>query len=387
MRTPGPVDPSLKLVDAGAGRSVGQEAGLKAGAVVSVVVREKLGGELYRVSIGRELLTASSSSPLELGTVLKARVERSSAGLLLRIATKEDSPLPRAFAAAEAAKAANAASLLAAAGLPNDQAARAALAALLREGMAPEARALARVRRAALRDGESGGEGAELAAKMEAKGMSAEEEALGELLSFMGGRGGGGRGRGHGRGEGRGEEEEVIPPRDQASSGLGLPESLDPGKDFRADVPEGELPPFLAGLFRAICFRSGGDCDPLSLFNHLRGPEGSWVIVPFRFGLDAVDFAGSFRIQLPYVRGGQGRFEAFFSASRGPAAEDWSFFAGFGGGRAPSLRIDPPRGGAAESLARSGLDRLAAELAAYSCSVRMGERGGDQGAGGLDLDA
>jgi hypothetical protein len=152
-------------------------------------------------------------------------------------------------------------------------------------------------------------------------------------------------------------------------------------------VPEGELPSYLAGLVRAICSRSGGGSDPLALFNHLRGPEGSWVIVPFRFSLDAVDFAGSFRIQLPYVRGGQGRFEAFFSASRDHSAEDWSFIIGFGGGRAPSLRIDPPRGGAAESLARSGTDRLAAELAAYSCSVRMGARGGDRVAGGFDLDA
>jgi hypothetical protein len=226
MRTPGPVDPSLKLVDAGAGRSVGQEAGIKAGALVSVVVRESLGGELYRVSIGRELLTASSSIPLVLGTVLTARVERSGVGLLLRLASREDSPLPRALAAAEAAKAANAASLLAAAGLPNDQAARAALAALLHEGMAPEARALARVRRAALRDGESWGEGTELAAKMEAKGMSADEEALGELLPFMGGRGGGG-GRGEGQGEARDEKEDAPPAAVPSLPGFRLPEALE----------------------------------------------------------------------------------------------------------------------------------------------------------------
>jgi hypothetical protein len=275
---------------------------------------------------------------------------------------------------------------LAAAGLPNDQAARAALAALLQEGMAPEARALARVRRAALRDGESGGEGTELAAKMEAKGMSADEEALGELLPFMGGRGGGG-GRGEGQGEARDEKEDAPPAAVPSLPGFSLPEALEADKDFRAEVPEGELPPFLAGLLRAVCSRSGGGSDPLALFNHLRGPEGSWVIVPFRFGLDAVDFAGSFRILLPYVRGGQGRFEAFFSASRGNSAEDWSFALGFGGGRAPSLRIDPPGGGAAESLARSGLDVLAAELAAHSCSVRTGGGGADRGEGGLDLDA
>jgi hypothetical protein len=253
--------------------------------------------------------------------------------------------------------------------------------------MAPEARSLARVRRAALRDGESGSEATDIAAKMEAKGMIAEDEAIDGILSFMGSRGGGGRGRGEGQGEGRGDKGARLPREEGPSPGHAPPEAVDPDNDFRADVPEGELPRFLADLLRSIASRSGGGCDPLSLFNHLRGPEGSWVIVPFRFDLDAVDFAGSFRIQLPYVRGGQGRFEAFFSASRGSSSEDWSFFIGFGGGRAPSLRIEAPRGGAAESLARSGLDTLAAELAAYSCSVRLGDRGGDHGAGGLDLDA
>jgi hypothetical protein len=272
--------------------------------------------------------------------------------------------------------------------LPNDQAARSALAALLREGMAPEARSLARVRRAALRDGESGGEGTDLAAKMEAKGMSAEEAALSDILSFMNGRGGGGRSRDDGRGEeGREAAPEALSPEEIAPKALAPSEAVDQDKDFLVEVPEDELSTVLAGLFRAIVSRAGGSCDSLSLFNHLRGPEGSWVIVPFRFELDAVDFAGSFRILLPYVRGGQGRFEAFFSASRGPSSEDWSFFAGFGGGRAPSLRIDPPRGGAIGSRARSGLAALADELAAFSCSVRLGDRGVDHGSGGLDLDA
>jgi hypothetical protein len=408
MRTPGPVDPSLRIVDAGAGRGPGREAGLKAGALVSLVVRERIGSELYRVSIGRELLTASSSTPLEIGSLLKARVEGS--GLLLRVLASREGPSStqggssagkrtnagdatsaafRAAAAGSAAAraagaesaAARAASVLSAAGLPSDAAARSALAALLREGMAPEARALSRVRRAALREGEGSGEATELAARMEAKGMSAEDAALSEILSFMDGRGRGGRGKGEYRGGAGGGDEPGFPPAEPPSSG-----AIDPDKDFRAELSEAELPRFLAGLLRAMASRPGGGCDSLSLFNHLRGPEGSWVIVPFRIDLDAVDFAGSFRIQLPYVRGGQGRFEAFFSASRGPSAEDWSFFISFGGGRPPSLRIEAPRGTAAESLARSRLGGLAAELAAHACSVRMGEGERERG-GGLDLHA
>jgi len=224
MRTPGPVDPSLRIVDAGAGQGAGQEAGLKAGALVSVVVRERLGSGLYRVSIGRELLTASSSFPLELGSTLKARVESSGSGLLLRLASQEGPALARDLSPS----AARAASALAAAGLPNDQAARSALAALLREGMAPEARSLARVRRAALRDGESGGEGTDLAAKMEAKGMSAEEAALSDILSFMDGRGGGGRSRDDGRGEeGREAAPEALSPEEIAPKALAPSEAVD----------------------------------------------------------------------------------------------------------------------------------------------------------------
>jgi hypothetical protein len=115
--------------------------------------------------------------------------------------------------------------------------------------------------------------------------------------------------------------------------------------------------------------------------------------VPFRFDVDAVDFAGSFRIQLPYVRGGQGRFEAFFQASRDLITEDWSFFLGFGGGQAPSLRIVAPKAGEAGALARARIGELAETLAAHSCSVRidygsMDEAGTpDASGGGFDLDA
>jgi hypothetical protein len=384
MRTPGPVEPSLRLVDysdAGRGNS------LKAGVSVSVAVRERLGPELYRVAIGRRLVIASSSVLLEPGTLLKARVERAGDALLLRIASKggRDGISSRDLAPGGAE--ARAASAFSAAGLPNDAASRVALAALLREGMAPEARALARVRRAALRDAESGGEEADLAAKMEAKGMPSEDAALDEILAFLDGRGGGEKGGGE---KGAEPESEGRPP---AEMDFRLPEDGDLEKDFRVEVPEGGLPRFLGALIRMMSSRIGGECDSLSLFNQLRGPEGSWIFVPFRFDLDSVDFAGSFRIQLPYVRGGQGRFEAFFSASRGSTSEDWSFFVSFGGGRAPSLRLETS-GGAADSRARSRLDALAAELAGHSCSVHMGTRDGDKGVGlsgagalGFDIDA
>ena len=352
MRTPGPNEVSLKLVDASAGAGRGES--LRAGALVSVVVRERIGPETYRVAIGPRLLTATSSAQLDVGTVLKARVERSGEAILLRMLVRDSH--------------ASAASLLTAAALPNDPAARVAIAALLREGIAPEARALARVRRAALREAADGGEWTDLAAKMEAKGIPAEGAALEGLMQGCGSAFSGG-GQDPGNGDGRGGGQESDQELDQEPDVLDVKRAFDLSHDFSREVQEDELPEFLGAVLRGIASRSGGD-GALTLFNHLRGPEGSWVFVPFRFALDEVDFKGSFRIQLPYIRGGQGRFEADFSASCGSVSEDWSFSLGFGGGRALALRIEGSETGKG-SLAGTRIDELAAGLASLSCTVRF----------------
>jgi hypothetical protein len=389
MRTTGPGEVSLRIQDQsagagrGAGRASGPKTGLKAGAVVSIAVRERIGpdprggGELYRVSLGARSLTASvsglSSGALEPGSILKARVERSGSSTVLRVAAADS----RELSSAALARA------LTAAQLPNDAAARGAAAALLREGIAPDARAVARVRRAALKDGIEGGERCDLAAKMEAKGIPADEAALESLLLAADSSGSEGRSPGEG---GSGEE---------GRSSAGAP----PGATTQAtelSIPEAELPRALASLLRELVSRVGVEAGPegraLALFNHLRGPEGSWVIVPFRFSLDEVDFAGSFRIQLPYVRGGQGAFEARFSASRGSSAEDWAFCIDFRGGKAASLRVEAPEGRIAVDAER--FERFAASLAPLTCSSREGRLGARQGgepeaggARGLDLDA
>ena len=348
MRTPGPNEVSLRLVDASA--SAGRGESLRAGALVSVVVRERIGPETYRVAIGPRLLIASSSAHLDTGTVLKARVELAGEAVLLRIPVRDLH--------------AGAASLLTAAALPNDPAARAAIAALLREGIAPEARSLARVRRAALREAADGGEWTDLAAKLEAKGIPAEGAALDGLMQGYGSAfsdGGQGSGKGDDHGERRGRDKET----DILNAGY----AFDLNNDFTMEVPEDALPEFLGAVLRGIASRSGGD-GALTLFNHLRGPEGSWVFVPFRFSLDEVDFNGSFRLQLPYIRGGQGRFDADFSASCGSVSEDWSFFLNFGGGRAPDLRVEGSETGKGR-LAGARIDELATELASLSCTVRF----------------
>jgi hypothetical protein len=212
---------------------------------------------------------------------------------------------------------------------------------------------------------------------MEAKDFPAEDAALDTLGFLSDGRNGSGGNRnpsngseekepGHRAAGGEKDEQEarIVPP-----ASLDSMTCADLGADFRSDIPEADLTRGLACLIRALATRTGGEGDSLTLFNQLRGPEGSWVLVPFRFSLDEVDFAGSFRIQLPYVRGGRGRFEGYFTASRGFRGEDWSFFVNFSGSHAPSVRIVAPvgKGGAAASHLAS----LTEELAAHSCSVEL----------------
>jgi len=359
-----------------------------------VQVLERIGPELYRVSIGQRVLSASSAAVLEPGVVLKARVERSGDAILLRIITRDSREALSTGAAGLSAAGLPrdpAAAILSAAGLPTDAAALAAVAALLREGMAPDARALARVRRAALREGTDGGEWTDLAAKMEAKGISAEGAILEEL----------GQGYAYGSSDGREKGERREPDAEhEPGEGTGLAgkpkESGDLAHDFDLAIPEPELPRVLGAFLRSLATRSmdgaaastGREGDALALFNHLRGPENSWVIVPFRFALDSVDFIGSFRIQLPYIRGGQGLFEARFSASRGSKAEDWFFSLSFGGGRASSLRVESPTGSKG-GLAAARFGALTAALAAFSCSARIFDRrdAARTGNWGLDLDA
>jgi hypothetical protein len=377
MRNIGPNEASLRILDGSAGAGRGES--LKAGAFVSAQIRERLGPGLFSIAIGGRLFVASSAKPLEPGSILKARIERQGGEIILRASAGGFSP-----AEARVLSRVSAAALFSDAGLPADAASFSALAALLREGVAPESRALGRVRRAALLDS---GDRTELAARMEAKGIPAEGDALeGLLREYSGVQSEGRRGATGGRDFGdRGEAD-----RERLHEGG---EFDDLGRDIERIVPEPELRRVLAALLRDLATRSGagspgGEGESLALFNHLRGPEGSWVIVPFRFALDAVDFAGSFRIQLPYARGGAGFLEARFSASRGAFREEWAVDLGFGGGRASVLRIKPPEG-RESCLAGSAFDALGAELAALSCSVRgaLRDEEGETGRGGLDLDA
>jgi len=380
----------LLAVGAGLGRPGAESQGLAAGALVSVRVLAELGGGLYRVSAGAALLTARSDRPLQPGSLFSARVEAKEGRLSLKPLANASLPLPVPPSGAE-------------------RSAALAASALLREGISPRPDSLARVRRAFARAEAEGGEAwdrAELAARLEAAGIPAEEAPLDAIHAEA--RGAGGRhprpGSEEGRGaageaeEASGEEastEAVEPGAGSAAPELG-PAALDLEGPFALELPEASLPAFLGSLLRAISFRSGGEGSLLSLFNHRRGPEASWSYAPFAFELDSIAFEGTIRIQSPQLAGGPGRIEAGFTARRAAPApgeeKTWSFGLDFGPGReAGSLAIGCGDEGSAKASRRL-LPELAAELAAIGrgASVSLEAEGPARGApraGGLDLEA
>ena len=390
MRTRGPFSGNLIAIGAGLGRSEQQDARrLSAGAVVSLRVLADLGGGRYRVSAGESFFLAQSASPLKTGSVFSARVERSGSSLVLRPL----SGAARRFGQASISEA----GLRLDAGRGTELATKAFLAALLKEGLAPQAESLERLRRIYLRPGldakRGKGEGSEreerlsLAARLEAAGIPAEEATVDAIQAEAGGFGAEREGLGQkGNGASNGK-----PPDASVGGGLDLE------RDIELQVPEAELPALLGRLIREIAFRSGGEGCLLNLFNHRPGADGNWTYAPFRFELDSIAFEGTLRIKSPRIRGGPGRIEASFSASRrredGEAALDrnWSFSLDFGAGAA--FRLDCIDIAAAES-ARRKLGELRAALAATSwpLRVRFGQDEADipaskQEGGGVDVEA
>ena len=398
MQALGPI--AAKLIVSGAG----PETRLRAGAVVSVEVLERLEPGLFRVAAGGLILKARAQSALDPGSVFQARVEREGNGFALRVLGGR----------ADAFKA-----LILRAGLPDDALSRLALAALLREGLAPEPRAVMRVRRAAAeaRDELDAADRRALAARLEAKGLAAEDS----FVDAVSARGGDYRGEGHGRDAGQDRPGQGKPGQDRPAQGredpaMGRADAAEAEKRVEGSVPFGggalgpdsapeattfdleggferllspeALPSALASLIRSLSLRSGGEGNLLSLFNHLRGPEGSWVHVPFAFDLDSIAFSGSFRIKLPYALGGPGRMEARFETSRGGEEEkrEWRASLSFGGGRHPELRlaVDEPRYYAAAKRLLGGLED---ELSAFECPVSLADPYEQTEAESLDVDA
>jgi hypothetical protein len=285
----------------------------------------------------------------------------------------------------------------------------AAMAALLREGVAPRAEALERLRRAMARAGSGKGifdadERLSLAARLEAAGIPAEPwlveavEAQAEGGSDAGdSETGDASGGSPGGGPEAGGSEAGTPGGDNpGGSGAGDPGGIDPNRELDLEIPESELPKVLGRLLRGIAFRWGGSGSYLNLFNHTPGPEGSWIYAPFAFELDSIAFEGDIRIQSPRLRGGPGRIEAsFFSRASGESGSGrrWSLELDFGARTA--LRLDCDDEGAARA-ARRGFPALRGQLAAGGKAVEAafaasgtetGKADAEGIAGGLDVEA
>lgn len=380
MKTPGPQAASFIVRDAaiGAGHENGLRTELRSGALVFVEVRERLGPSLYKISVGSRYLTASSQAFLEPGALLRARVERTAEGFVFRLLDTRSSSRDALDA------------VIAKLGLPVDEAARTALAALLGAGLSPDAGALSRVRRAALRSAgrdEDAGR-VELAARMEAKGMAADEESL-EALAAAGDGRGGSEHKGGSADQGGFDRRNKSPAPE-------LPGEFDLEHDFERLMPSEEVPRILGRFIESLVRRaeSGTDAESpspahaeaerLGLFNHLKSREGGWLLVPFRFDLDSVAFSGSLRIQLPYAQGGNGRIDLLFDAQCGDTVKKWYASLSYGGGSRPSLRISSPED---ERALEAQYASLRNELAALGCTVVLGASRADGDVKGLYLDA
>ena len=404
--------PSL-LIDAGSG------ATLRAGVSVSVTVLERVSPGLYRILAGGEVLMARSEIPLEAGSILKAKAEKlpGLSGLLLRL-----EPQPRFQG--QAAQGLDA--LLSRLQLPSDIATRLAASALLAEGLAPTQASILRVRRAMSglassggKDGEeSGSPGARLAARMEAKGLEATPEALSSLQAASDGRSGSdqggqdreGREPAHGKGQGGGRGEgECVAPADGAADVDGALSLAAASGLAETSLPSEDLAKGLGSFLRGLCMRTaveggnagvsgGGAYAALGLYNHARAAAGGRIIVPFRFSLDSVAFAGSFHILLPYIVGGPGRLEARFRTDRegleasgveSQGSAEWRFDLAFGSGTA-RLVLGRPRGADGRSHAGKAFEELFRELAASfsesGCAVTIAGEEADTGEG-VDVDA
>lgn len=352
----------------------GTEAKLRAGAFVSLRVLGEGGPGLWRLDLGGRLLLARSELQLRPGELLRARVERGGEGLVLRLLA---SPAARQDA------------LLAGLGLPPDAASRAALLALLAEGLKPEAARLLRLRRVGLTatGEEERRERAALGARLEAKGLGAEAGGVEALRALLAGRGPGGEDASReGKREGRNPGPPPIPPPSgQGEGSRGGEAATGSGPEARpAEGPPASELAELEALLSSLAGRRG-EGGLLSLFNHL-GKRGG-VLLPFAFSYGNIAFEGSLLLQLPQFPGAPPRLEARFAAGRAEElSEDrrpWYLVldrVGSGGWR---LRFEAPR-----PLSEPELGRLRELLISSGCELSAeAPRSRDGGSEELDLDA
>jgi hypothetical protein len=222
-----PLHPTLRL-------GAGIPSGLRSGELVSVQVLKRLSGSKWAVGIKGRVVPAVSDLKLVSGQRLRARVQMQDGRVLLRLQETRSESLD---------------GLLRRAGLPLEPDVRQIVDSFLRSGLGIRNEQVNQARRLLERTRLAPRRFARLIALAAEKGIDLQSPGLEELLPLLGyGEGGEGRRRYNGR---------RMPDQQQ---------------QLQDELGEALLDP------------EGREGDSaLPVFNHLRGRDGTWLVIPFHF--------------------------------------------------------------------------------------------------------
>ncbi len=248
---------------------------LRSGDFVSVQVLRHLSGNRWAVAVAGKVLAAESGLSLKPGQRLRAVVQAAGGRIVLRLTEGEDNPVR---------------GLLLREGIQADAAAERITAALLRTGLTVRPATVKQLRRVLERLRLPPRRFARVLAILLEKGIDPDSPGVERLVAVLGGEEGGADSESRRRGRRKRES-----PREVA-----------------------------AALRRQSLRADEGSAGPLPLFNHLRGGEESWMVVPFAMlgGLH-----GTLRFLWSYAAGAAGKPELrrLVVVVRRPEAEEWTF--------------------------------------------------------------
>jgi hypothetical protein len=224
---------------------------LRSGDLVSINVIKHLEGNKWAVGIQGRVFPAFSKLELQPGAILRARVTAGGSRLILAIENEHGDPSLAALARQ---------------GLSGGKADALMAAALLRSGLSVAAELVEKMRAVITRSGLQKERAARGLAVLAEKGIDISSHASDKLLEVFS------------FGERGGEDHRKYKKRE-------LP------KDKGA-----------AKAIRSILAEPAGKADSLAVFNHLKGKNQSWIVVPFLYGEGADEYPGTIKLLYdPYM--------------------------------------------------------------------------------------
>jgi len=265
----------------------------RSGDLVTVRVATHLGGNRWQVTIKGEYYPVTSSLSLQVGSILRAELFRTSTRVYLKV----ESPLSGGDASSSLGR------LIRELGLPDDSLSRLAIVALQQSGLAASADMVRPIRAGLERSGSADSHLARLLALLVDRHLELPAEVLESLyrlgegwIETEGGEGGDNR-QGEGRrrtGEGRQEQVGLAPeepePRQKPLKSVWL--------DAGPAVGDRSERSAIAWALRKQLQDDRSEASPLSLFNHHRPEHDNWIILPFALRVGERDLRGSVRFLL-----------------------------------------------------------------------------------------